>query len=221
MLSRASVAAGDAEAYHYGLGKGQQALREAVMYEMKDLYRDLDDNSEGDSVDLELEHVTITSGANQAFYVTVQCLAQHGDQIIIPTPWFFNHEMALRQLGTEPVPLPCSPEKGFLPDAQAAEKLITQRTKAIILCTPNNPTGACYPSTTLEAFAALASKHKIALIVDETYRDLLPSGWEGENTATGRRPRPHSLFGKKVANALGCHWSDILVHLYSCESLAP
>jgi aspartate/methionine/tyrosine aminotransferase len=95
------------------------------------------------------------------------------------------------------VSLDFRPGSGAVPDASDAEKLITPRTRAIVLITPNNPTGAVYPPATIHAFFELAQKHGIALLLDETYKDFLPEG-----------TRPHALFDRP-------DWRGTLVHLYS------
>ena len=79
------------------------------------------------------------------------------------------------------MPLPCG--AGLIPDADHAATLITARTRAIVLVSPNNPGGAEYPAETLAAFRDLASAHNLALIVDETYRDF-----------DSRSGAPHDLF---------------------------
>jgi len=141
--------------------------------------------------------VGITSGCNQAFCLAVSSLAQAGDQVIVPRPHYFNHDMWLRMQGIEPVSLDVRAGSGAVPTAEDAARLIGPRTKAIVLISPNNPTGAVYPPETIRAFFELAKRHRIALLLDETYKDFLP---EGE--------RPHDLFGDPS-------WRDTLVHLYS------
>ena len=118
-------------------------------------------------------------------------MAKAGDAILLPTPWYFNHEMTLKMLGIEAVPLPCRAENGFVPDIRSAEKIITARKhakakplRAIVLVTPNNPTGAVYPPGVIAQFSDLASKNAYWLILDETYRDFRP---------TPEAP-PHRLF---------------------------
>ena len=127
--------------------------------------------------------VGITSGCNQAFCLALMSLAKAGDQVILPRPHYFNHDMWMRMQGIEPVALDFRPDSGAIPSAEDAAKLIGPRTRAIVLISPNNPTGAVYPAATLHAFYELARKHGIALLLDETYKDFLP---EGE--------RPHGLF---------------------------
>ena len=139
--------------------------------------------------------VCITSGCNQAFAAAIATLCAEGDEVILPTPWYFNHKMWLDMSGVTAVPLPTGPE--LLPDPARAAALITPRTRAISLVTPNNPGGIEYPADLVQAFFALARTHKIALIIDETYRDF-----------DSRSGPPHRLFQDP-------DWHDTLIHLYS------
>jgi len=141
--------------------------------------------------------VGITSGCNQAFCLALMSIAKAGDEVILPRPHYFNHDMWMRMQGVTPVSLDFRPGSGAVPDARDAEVLITPRTRAIVLISPNNPTGAVYPPATIHAFFAVAKKHGIALLLDETYKDFLPEG-----------QRPHELFADP-------DWRGTLVHLYS------
>ena len=116
------------------------------------------------------QNVAITQGCNQAFCAAIATLAGAGDEVIIPVPWYFNHKMWLDLCGVRAVPLQCGQD--MVPDADAAAALVTPRTRAIVLVTPNNPSGAEYPAGTMAAFHALARRHNIALVLDETYRDF-------------------------------------------------
>jgi len=141
--------------------------------------------------------VGITSGCNQAFCLALMSIAKAGDQVILPRPHYFNHDMWLRMLGIEPVPLDFRPGSGAVPEAEDAARLIGPATRAIVLVSPNNPTGAIYPKATIRGFFEMARQHGIALLLDETYKDFLPAG-----------ERPHDLFGDPA-------WRGTLVHLYS------
>lgn len=141
--------------------------------------------------------VGITSGCNQAFCLALMSLAQAGDQVILPRPHYFNHDMWMRMQGVEPVSLDFRPNAGAVPHAEDAARLIGPRTKAIVLISPNNPTGAVYPPETIHAFYELCKQRGIALILDETYKDFLPEG-----------QKPHALFDDP-------DWRRTLVHLYS------
>lgn len=137
----------------------------------------------------------ITQGCNQAFTAVMSTLAGAGDEVILPTPWYFNHKMWLDMQGVKAVPLPTNDR--LIPEAEAAARLITPRTRAIVLVSPNNPGGVEYPTETLAAFRDLARANDLALIVDETYRDF-----------DSRSGRPHDLFTDP-------DWHDTLIQLYS------
>jgi aspartate/methionine/tyrosine aminotransferase len=139
--------------------------------------------------------VAITAGCNQAFCAAMSTLAAPGDAVILPLPYYFNHKMWLDMSGIGTQLL--STGDDLLPDPGRAAGLITERTKAIVLVTPNNPAGVEYPPETIRAFLELARARDIALIVDETYRDFL-----------GQEGAPHDLFADP-------EWDDTLIHLYS------
>ena len=144
------------------------------------------------------EHnVAITAGCNQAFAATMMALAEAGDNVILPVPYYFNHHMWLEMLGIRPRYLPSIKAGGAIPSAADAADLIDQRTRAIVLCSPNNPTGAIYPAETIKDFYRLAASSGIALVIDETYKDF----------RIDPRP-PHDLFAEPG-------WGDCLIQLYS------
>ena len=115
-------------------------------------------------------NVVITAGCNQAFSLVVTALAEPGDEVVLPLPYYFNHDMWLRLNGIAPVYL--EPDPDLVPRAAAAQALITPRTRAIVLVTPGNPTGATVDPAGIAEFAAVAHRNGIALILDETYRSF-------------------------------------------------
>jgi aspartate/methionine/tyrosine aminotransferase len=141
------------------------------------------------------DQVAITSGCNQAFAAVISAIANAGDEVLLPTPWYFNHKMWLDMAGVTAKPIPTN--NTLLPDPEVARAAITPRTRAISLVTPNNPAGVEYPADLVLAFFKLAQETGIKLIVDETYRDF--------HSQTGA---PHPLFQQTG-------WEDTLVHLYS------
>ena len=181
----ADAALNDPAAHLYGPVLGLPALRAEIATQWSAAY--------GGAISP--EQVAISQGCNQAFTAVMSTLAGTGDEVILPTPWYFNHKMWLDMQGVRAVPLPCG--AGLIPDADHAATLITARTRAIVLVSPNNPGGAEYPTETLAAFRNLARAHNLALIVDETYRDF--------DSRTGA---PHDLFADP-------DWDDVLIHLYS------
>jgi aspartate/methionine/tyrosine aminotransferase len=188
LLEALGRAAADADTACYGPILGDAALRAAHAAEATRLY--------GGAIGP--EHVAITSGCNQAFVVAMLALAEAGDEVILPAPWYFNHSMTLDMLGLKTVALAADPAAGFVPDPNAARRLITPRTRAIVLVSPNNPTGALYPPAVIAAFAQLAREAGIALVLDETYRDFWPADL----------PRGHALFES-------ADWGETLIQLYS------
>lgn len=187
LLARLSEAA-TGDAYRYGPILGDPDLRAAYAADVAATY----------GAEVPEAHIAITAGCNQAFVATMLTLAGPGERVILPTPWYFNHKMTLDMLGIGVVPLACRPEAGFIPDPEEAERLIDAGVKAIVLVTPNNPTGAIYPPATIARFAELARRKGIALVLDETYRDFLPSG----------SGIPHG----ELANP---EWAQTIIQLYS------
>jgi aspartate/methionine/tyrosine aminotransferase len=181
----AEAALNDPNAHLYGPVLGLPALRAEIAAQWTQLY----------GGQIAAGEVAITQGCNQAFCAIMSTIAATGDEVILPTPWYFNHKMWLDMQGIRAVPLPAGP--GLIPEADAAAALITPRTRAIVLVTPNNPGGVEYPAATVRAFYHLAQERGIALILDETYRDF-----------DSRSGAPHDLFADP-------DWRGTLVHLYS------
>lgn len=181
----AEFALNDASAHLYGPVLGLPDLRAHVAQKMAKIY----------AGKVQENQIAITSGCNQAFTAAIATLAETGDEIILPTPWYFNHKMHLDMSGIKTIALPTDAQ--MLPDPDQAKQLITSRTKAIVLVTPNNPTGAEYPTKLVQQFYDLAKSSDIALVVDETYRDF-----------DSRSGAPHKLFADP-------NWDETLIQLYS------
>ncbi len=188
LLERFGRDAGSPPSARYGDIGGDKSLREAYAVEVNRIYG-------GNVTERE---VAVTAGCNLAFFISMLSVARAGEAVLLPAPWYFNHEMALRMLGIEARVLPVAPEAGFVPDAQVAARLIDAKVRAIALVSPNNPTGAVYPPATFQAFARLCRDRGIWLVLDETYRDFLPAG----------AGRPHDLFADPA-------WRDTVIGLYS------
>jgi len=118
------------------------------------------------------ENIAITSGCNQAFCVAVSALAGPGDQVILPVPYYFNHDMWLQMQGIEPVYLPFDADHPERLAIDAIENLITPRTRAMVLVSPCNPTGAEFSGAEISAVHGLLSRRGISLVIDETYKDF-------------------------------------------------
>lgn len=186
LLEKLAEAAGSRATSGYGPIDGEPALRDALAADIARAY----------GAPITGADVAITAGGNLAFTMTMTVLAAGGGRVVLPTPWYFNHRMALEMLGAEVTPLPCRPEDGFVPDPGAAAQLL-DGARALVLVTPNNPTGATYPPDIIARFAALCRAKGVWLVLDETYREFLPPGTP-----------PHALFSDGG-------WRDHLIHLYS------
>ena len=162
LLRRLGEAAADPLCAKYGLIPGDAALREAHAAE----------------IGVPPGRVLVTAGCNQAFFAALLTLVPRGRAVLLPTPWYYNHKMTCDMLGLEARALPTSAATGFVPDPAAAAALM-QDVAAVVLVTPNNPTGAIYPPEVVEGFAAQCRRHGAALLLDETYRDFLPAGMGG------------------------------------------
>jgi aspartate/methionine/tyrosine aminotransferase len=173
LLNALQRAATDPATAKYGPIRGEDALRAAYAADVLRLY----------GTGLRADQSVIVSGCNQAFLMAMLAMARAGDEIILPAPWYFNHKMTLDMLGIVTVPLHCNADNGFVPTVADAARLISARTRAIVLVTPNNPTGAVYSPATIAAFSALAKAEGLWLVLDETYRDFLPAN----------QSRPHDL----------------------------
>lgn len=143
------------------------------------------------------ENVFATAGCNQAFCLVASALANAGDEVILPLPSYFNYSMWLEMQGIVARHVSFRPDTRGLPDLGEIRQAITPRTRALVLISPNNPTGAIFPPAYFAAAFELCRDAGIALITDETYRDFL-----------GNDDAPHALFQR-------ADWQDTLIHLYS------
>ena len=116
----------------------------------------------------------VTAGGNNAFLAAVLAIADPGDEVILPAPYYFNHEMAVTMADCRPVPVPT--DSAHQLDLAAIKAAITPRTRAIVTVSPNNPTGAVYPAATLRAVNMLCAERGIFHLSDEAYA---PFTWDG------------------------------------------
>ncbi len=182
-----STVVADPMTARYTPDEGLQGAREAIALRYKRRY----------GAEISSGNICLTIGASQAFWLAMTVLCRGGDEVIVQTPYYFDHDMGLAMLGIKRVYAPFDPDGGGLPDVVAIGRLITPRTRAILLVTPSNPTGAVTPPEILEKLYTLSADHGIALVLDETYADFIPSG-----------AHPHDLFKCQ-------EWGDHLVHIMS------
>ncbi|MCB9082204.1 MAG: pyridoxal phosphate-dependent aminotransferase [Lewinellaceae bacterium] len=128
-------------------------------------------------VEVGTDDIVITTGASEALQMLFYACFDHDDEVLIPEPFYANYNGFAQIADVKVTPLPCYIEDGFaLPPVDAFEKLITPRTKAILITNPSNPTGTFYSREVLEGLAGLIKKHDLYLFVDEVYRDFCYDG---------------------------------------------
>ena len=128
-------------------------------------------------VDLEVDNILVTTGASEGIALVLTACLDHGDEIILPEPFYANYLGFAHAAGVKIQPITSTIDTGFaLPKISNFEALINPNTKAIMLCNPNNPTGGIYSKSDLEELAQIILKHDLFLIVDEVYREFCYDG---------------------------------------------
>ncbi len=128
-------------------------------------------------IDVSSKDIIVTTGGSEALSFTMGTLMDKNDEIIIPEPFYANYNGFATAMGINVVPIESKIEDNFaLPPIGNFEKLITPRTKAILICNPGNPTGYLYSKEEIEQLASLVKKHDLFLIADEVYREFTYDG---------------------------------------------
>ena len=130
------------------------------------------------------EEVYIGSGVSELIDLTLRALLDPGDEVLVPSPDYPLWTAAVTLNRGKAVHYQCAPQRGFVPDPEQIEKLVTRRTRAIVIINPNNPTGAVYPRAVLEALARLAERYRLMVLSDEIYDQVLYDGAEFVPMAT-------------------------------------
>lgn len=129
--------------------------------------------------DIEADNILVTNGGSEAITIAMQTCINAGDEVIIPEPFYANYNGFACSAGVTVKPIVSNINDGFaLPKIEEFEKLITPKTKAIIICNPNNPTGYLYSREELEALKGICLKHDLFLLCDEAYREFCYDGNE-------------------------------------------
>ena len=146
--------------HRYADARGVPALRRAIAERYHRLY-DM-------TVDPDTQ-VLVTHGATEAIWLAIIALTNPGDEIIIPDPCYMAYESMSDSLGRQPVRVATSPERGFCLDYADLQRALTQRTRLLLLNSPENPTGAVYDESTLSNIIALAHEYSFYILHDEVY----------------------------------------------------
>ena len=124
-------------------------------------------------MDVTADDVFIGNGVSELIMLAMRALLNPGDEVLVPSPDYPLWTASVVIHGAKAVHYPCRPEKGFVPDPAEVESLITDRTRALVLINPNNPTGAVYPRETLAALAEIAERRHLVFCADEIYDEML------------------------------------------------
>ncbi len=128
-------------------------------------------------IDVTTGNIIVTTGGSEAILFAIMTCLDAGDEIIIPEPFYANYNGFSTSAGVKVVPIPSGIETGFaLPPIEEFEKAVTPRTKAIMICNPNNPTGYLYSADELNVLKEICLKHDLFLFSDEAYREFCYDG---------------------------------------------
>ena len=133
----------------------------------------------GYGMNYEKDDILITNGGSEAILFSLIATCDHGDEVLIPEPFYTNYNGFSSTAGVKVVPITTTAENGFdLPELEEMEALITNRTKAVLLSNPGNPTGKVYTMDEINRIKDLAIKHDLYIIADEVYREFVYDGLE-------------------------------------------
>ncbi len=137
-----------------------------------------------------LDQVMVSNGGKQVLYNGFLSVLDPGDEVVVMAPYWVSYPAQVRLAGGVPVIVPTRPEDGFLPDIDAVRAAFTPRTKAVVLNSPSNPTGAVYPPELVKAIAELAASEDVWVFADDLYEHLV---YDGEFTPAARFAPEHTL----------------------------
>ena len=145
--------------------------------------------------------VVVTAGSNMAFTHVLMAILEPGDEVILPLPYYFNHEMAIRMLGGVPVSVPCRSDNQL--DLDRIRSAITGRTRAVVTVSPNNPSGVVYREQDLRALNAMCGQWGIFHIADEAYEYFTYDGHEHFSPAAIPGSQGHTLSLFSLSKSFG------------------
>jgi aminotransferase len=173
-IVQAAKAAIDDNQHHYTHPTGLPQLRQAIADRLAAVY----------GLDYGMDEIVVTAGVQESVMLTMLALVEEGDEVLITSPRFTSYDTAVQLCGGVPVPVPTYEADDFALTPAAIEARITERSKLLVLVTPNNPTGAVTPPDVIRQICDLVVKHDLILISDEIYADLIYEGSEHLSAAS-------------------------------------
>jgi arginine:pyruvate transaminase len=150
----------------YSPGEGEKSIRSALSrHYTKLMHRPIGENQ-----------FIYLAGTQTALYVAFNSILEMGDEVLLFDPYYATYEAVVTAPGGIPVPVPLDPDRNFHPNLAEIEKAITPRTRAILLNSPSNPTGAVFTADEIRAISAIARKHDLWIVSDEVYATLIHDG---------------------------------------------
>jgi aspartate/methionine/tyrosine aminotransferase len=192
-IAAAGAALADAETHVYSADAGLTELRTALATKLRGTH----------GADVGADEIIITAGGNQAFMLAAMTGIDEGDEVVLPSPLFINHQMAVEAIGAIPVEAPLSEENGFRPRWSDIAGSLTAKTRAVVLCSPSNPTGAVVDPGELERIARELSTRGVLLICDETYHRLIYDGASHASAAALPHWRDHVIVVGTFSKSFG------------------
>ncbi|HKT30600.1 aminotransferase class I/II-fold pyridoxal phosphate-dependent enzyme [Dyella sp.] len=192
---REAIAAHLHESEAYGHEQGLEEAREAIAAQQR---------ARG-ARHVQVERIFIGNGVSELIDLSLRALLQPGDEVLLPSPDYPLWSAATILNGGVPRYYRCLAENRHMPDPEEMEALITPRTRALVMVNPNNPTGAVYPRALLEQIVAIAARHRLLLLCDEIYDEILYDGTPFQPLAEVAGNHPCLSFGglSKVHRACG------------------
>lgn len=174
----------DPTTHVYGAVAGLTSLREALSERLRE--------ENGMKVDPERE-MLIIAGANYGFLLALLTLLEPGDKVLLPSPHYFDHEMGIRIIGAIPVEVPLREETGFQLTLADLEPHLQTEPRALVMVSPNNPTGAVYDPGEMRDMARVLASQGVTIISDETYQHFTYGGAEHFSLGSLAEARPHVI----------------------------
>lgn len=136
------------------------------------------------NIDFEPEDILVTNGGSEALLFTLLAVCDNGDEVLVPEPFYTNYNGFGAEAGIKRVPITTKAEDGFhLPSKEDIEKLITDKTRAILISNPSNPTGTVYTTDELNMLRDIVKEHDLYIIADEVYREFIYDGLDYKSFA--------------------------------------
>ena len=178
----------------YGPSEGLKELREAI----SDYFGDY-------GIDVEPDNVFITTGGSEAIFFVLSAICDPGDEVIIPEPFYTNYNGFANMAGVKIKPLTLSVENGFhLPPKDDIKHLITDKTRAILICSPNNPTGTVYSREEIQSIIDLALEYDLWVLSDEVYREFVFDGKKHTSVLEFKEAAERTVVMDSISKRFSC-----------------